>query len=70
MVAYETDEKLKEKKFEPLLKETVPYLLDKLDAVAKANKGHLACGEVSNFSVNNVFYFKFYRILTKSNNLV
>lgn len=49
VVSYEPDEKIKEKKYGPLVEETVPYFLDKFDSIAKANDGHLACGKVCNF---------------------
>uniref|UniRef100_A0A6M2DNK0 glutathione transferase n=1 Tax=Xenopsylla cheopis TaxID=163159 RepID=A0A6M2DNK0_XENCH len=39
---YETDEAAKEKKYQQILADVIPYYLDKLDAVAKANNGHLA----------------------------
>uniref|UniRef100_A0A6M2DF29 glutathione transferase n=1 Tax=Xenopsylla cheopis TaxID=163159 RepID=A0A6M2DF29_XENCH len=39
---YEPDEAIKEKKYQQVLSDVIPYYLDKLDAVAQANKGHLA----------------------------
>lgn len=43
---YEQDEAIKESRKEPLLKETLPYYLQRLDAIAKDNNGHLAVGRV------------------------
>ncbi|XP_026463636.1 glutathione S-transferase-like [Ctenocephalides felis] len=39
---YEADEAVKEKKYQQVLADVIPYYLDKLDAVAKSNDGHLA----------------------------
>nr|WEU54066.1 glutathione s-transferase sigma-1 [Protohermes costalis] len=47
MYHYETDETVKEKKFEPLVKEIVPFYLGKLDDIAKINNGYLANGKLS-----------------------
>lgn len=47
---YEADEAIKQKKFDDLKKETLPFYLDKLDAAAKENNGYLALGRVS-FSI-------------------
>lgn len=44
---YEADPAIKESKKEPLLTETVPYYLERLDAIAKSNKGHLALGRLT-----------------------
>lgn len=44
---YEFDEAIKAKQTEILFKETIPYYLDRLEAIAKANNGHLAVGKVS-----------------------
>ena len=38
----ETDEKIKAEKKEKLAKETVPFYLEKLDDISKANNGYLA----------------------------
>lgn len=45
--AYETDEQVKEKKWEQVNKESIPFYLEKLDNVAKENNGHFALGRVS-----------------------
>lgn len=44
---YEQDEKVKEAKAGPLFNEILPFYLEKLDAQAKKNDGHLAVGRVS-----------------------
>lgn len=44
---YEADEKLKETKYETVVKETLPFYLPKLDAIAKENNGYLANGKLS-----------------------
>jgi len=41
-VHYETDEQVKEKKAVTLNKETIPFYLEKLDALARVNLGYLA----------------------------
>jgi glutathione S-transferase len=46
LYSYETDEAIKESRKEPLFKETIPYYLQRLDAIVKANNGHLAVGKV------------------------
>lgn len=43
---YEADEAAKAKKMEDVKKETIPFYLDKLDAIAKENNGFLALGRV------------------------
>lgn len=43
---YQTDEKIKEAKKEPLMKEILPNLLPKLEAVAKENNGYFVHAEV------------------------
>lgn len=42
----ESDEAVKEKKFEELKKDTIPFYMEKLDAIAAENNGHLALGRV------------------------
>ncbi|XP_018334284.1 glutathione S-transferase [Agrilus planipennis] len=44
---YESDPSIKESRKGPLLKETIPYYLERLDAIAKQNNGHLACGKLT-----------------------
>lgn len=39
---YEADAKVKEQKAKVLNAETIPFYLNKLDEIAKANNGHLA----------------------------
>lgn len=41
-MAYEQDPKIQEEKRKTLNAETIPYFLDQLEAIAKANNGHLA----------------------------
>lgn len=43
---WESDEVLKQKKLADVKKDIVPFYLDKLDAAAKENNGHLALGRV------------------------
>lgn len=43
---WESDEVLKKKKLADVKKDIVPFYLDKLDAAAKENNGHLALGRV------------------------
>ncbi|CAH1981954.1 unnamed protein product [Acanthoscelides obtectus] len=44
---YEADEKIKKARGEILFKETLPYYIEKLNAQAEKNGGHLACNRVS-----------------------
>ncbi|XP_075215228.1 uncharacterized protein LOC142321122 [Lycorma delicatula] len=44
---YDEDENSKAKKYEPLMKETVPFYLEKIDNVIKENGGYLANGKLS-----------------------
>lgn len=43
---YETDETIKQKKLAELKQEKLPFVLSKLEAIAKENDGHLALGRV------------------------
>lgn len=43
---YETDETVKQAKLAELKQEKLPFVLDKLEAAAKENDGHLALGRV------------------------
>lgn len=47
-VNYEADKDVQAKKREILEAETLPFYLEKLDALAKENNGHFALGKVSN----------------------
>lgn len=44
---YESDAKIKEPKYEPLVKETIPYFLERLDAQVKKNGGYFIGGQVT-----------------------
>ncbi|XP_019878295.1 glutathione S-transferase isoform X2 [Aethina tumida] len=44
---YEADEAAKAAKKEPLFNETIPYYLDKFEAIAKENNGHFALGRLT-----------------------
>lgn len=46
-VIQEKDAALKATKEETLFKETIPYYLERLDKIAKENKGHLAAGRLT-----------------------
>lgn len=43
---WESDEALKQKKLADVKRDVVPFYLEKLDAAAKENNGHLALGHV------------------------
>lgn len=45
--AKECDAALKEKKMEDVKNETIPFYMEKFDAMAKENNGHLALGQVN-----------------------
>ncbi|XP_072944941.1 uncharacterized protein [Epargyreus clarus] len=47
LVHYETDEQVKEKKFEESSKNVFPVLLEKLDELIKKNNGHIAAGKLT-----------------------
>jgi len=47
VVSYEADEKVQAKKRETLDAETIPFYLEKLDAIAKENKGYFALGKLT-----------------------
>lgn len=49
VVSYEPDDEVKEKKNITLTTEVIPFYLEKLDAIAAENGGHLALGRVSSF---------------------
>nr|AEV23881.1 glutathione S transferase class sigma [Blattella germanica] len=44
---YDADENSKQKKWDPLKKETIPYYTKKFDEVVKANGGYLAAGKLT-----------------------
>lgn len=44
---YESDEKYKEQLKAPLFSETIPFYLEKLDAIVKENNGYFVDGELS-----------------------
>ncbi|KAF5279389.1 hypothetical protein FQA39_LY05499 [Lamprigera yunnana] len=44
---YEKDPEVKAKLKDPLFNETLPYYLDRLDAIAKANDSHLVAGKLT-----------------------
>lgn len=46
VVSYEPDDEVKEKKNITLTTEVIPFYLEKLDATAAENGGHLALGKV------------------------
>lgn len=45
--SYEKNEEVKKSKYVELLKEKIPFLLEKLDGFVKENNGHFALGRVS-----------------------
>lgn len=47
VVNYEPDETIKAQKLVPLINETVPFYLEKLESLAKENNGYFALGKVS-----------------------
>lgn len=49
VVSYEPDDEVKEKKQVTLTTEVIPFYLEKLDAIARENSGHLALGKVQIF---------------------
>lgn len=57
---YDTDETVRQKKLAELKQEKLPFVLDKLEAAANENNGHLALGRVS-FSIK-LFELCFHRI--------
>ncbi|GJQ79691.1 hypothetical protein Trydic_g5839 [Trypoxylus dichotomus] len=44
---YEPDQAIKESRKGPLFNETLPFYLEKLENIAKANNGHLAVGKLT-----------------------
>lgn len=49
VVSYEPEDEIKDKKMITLTNEVIPYYLDKLEAMAKMNKGYFALtGKVNN----------------------
>ncbi|KAK5640320.1 hypothetical protein RI129_011131 [Pyrocoelia pectoralis] len=44
---YETDEAMKETRKKPLFDETIPYYLERIEAIVKKNNGHLAVGKLT-----------------------
>jgi hypothetical protein len=52
---YETDEAVKQKKLDLVMKETVPFYLEKFDEMAK--DGYLANGKVNNLLITFIAKF-------------
>lgn len=50
-IVRESDEELKAKKMEELKNETIPFYLEKLDAMAAENNGYLALGQVNKITI-------------------
>lgn len=50
---YEKDEDAKAKKSETVKTEVLPFFLDKLEAIAAENSGHLALGKVKHCHIHN-----------------
>lgn len=46
-MSYETDEEIKAKKLVTLKAETIPFYLDKLEAIVKENNGHFALAKLT-----------------------
>ncbi|KAK5640386.1 hypothetical protein RI129_011197 [Pyrocoelia pectoralis] len=44
---YETNEAVKESSKKPLFEETIPYYLERMEAIVKKNNGHLAVGKLT-----------------------
>lgn len=53
VVSYEPDDEVKEKKNVTLTTEVIPFYLEKLDAIAQENGGHLALGKVCHHYSNS-----------------
>lgn len=53
-VSYEKDEVAKAEKFVPLTNETIPFYLEKLDAIVKENNGYFALGKVTSMIAYNI----------------
>lgn len=65
VVSYEPDDEVKEKKNITLTTEVIPFYLEKLDAIAQDNQGHLALGRVCNFpSLSFLQFFRNFLIAT------
>lgn len=62
-VVREADEAAKAAKMEELKSETIPFYLEKLDATAKENNGHLALGQVKRNDFGRQFFDKFRQII-------
>lgn len=55
VVSYEPDDDVKAKKNVTLTTEVIPFYLEKFDAIAQENDGHLALGRVSFKLFRNIF---------------
>lgn len=55
VVSYEPDDEVKEKKNITLTTEVIPFYLEKLDALAAENQGHLALGRVCAITISHLF---------------
>ncbi|KAB0792278.1 hypothetical protein PPYR_14237 [Photinus pyralis] len=47
LYSYEADEAVKATRKKPLFEETIPYYMERIEAIAKKNNGHLAAGKVT-----------------------
>lgn len=57
VVSYEPDDEVKEKKNVTLTTEVIPFYLEKLDAIAQENNGHLALGKVRIMIHDYCYYY-------------
>lgn len=60
VVSYEPDDDVKEKKNITLTTEVIPFYLEKLDAIAAENFGHLALGRVCHTKFPSISSFLFF----------
>jgi len=64
-IHYEADEEVKQKKSVVLNTETIPFYLEKLDILAKENKGHFALGRLTWVDLYFVAVLDYVKFMTK-----
>ncbi|XP_031357575.1 glutathione S-transferase-like [Photinus pyralis] len=64
---YETDETVKETRKKPVFEQTIPYYMERIEAIAKKNNGHLAAGKLTWADLHFVGILDYLRFMVGKN---
>ncbi|CAH1366946.1 unnamed protein product [Tenebrio molitor] len=70
LYSYEVDDIIRESRKEPLFKETIPYYLQRLDAIVKTNNGYLAVGKLTWADLYFVALLKYLNYMCGANDII